>query len=179
MAVKEAMKPLLRVDISWCMKTVVRSNRKIAYAARKRPFTALPASSRNKDALLFEIFDQIADKFQLFVDIQIADNGLKDSSNSHIVGANQTAIIDVGEDAHEESDNDNQSMMTGIRIVCLLAIHPICHPSVAWDAVAKVFDVKGAFEARRKEAPEGRDEGRKACKHKEMKLVWRVRDGCD
>jgi hypothetical protein len=33
-----------------------------------------------------------------------------------------------------------------------LAIHSVCHSTMAWDAIAKVFDVKRSFESRCKEA---------------------------
>ena len=58
----------------------------------------------------------------------------------------------------------------------ILAIHSVCHSTMAWDAITKVFDVKRSFESRCKEAPKWSNQRCKEGKEEEVKLIWSVRN---
>lgn len=53
----------------------------------------------------------------------------------------KSLVVYEGEEAHDE-----------------LAVHPICHATVAGDGVAKVLDLEGALEAGCEESAKGRNE---------------------
>lgn len=57
---------------------------------------------RNSDALLMQVSRQVLDECQLLIDSEAADNHLKDTSNCDTTNTDQTAIIDVGENPHQE-----------------------------------------------------------------------------
>lgn len=58
------------------------------------------------DTLVSKVSRQVPDKLDLFLDREPADNGLEDGADCHFVFPDQTAIIDVGEDTHQESATD-------------------------------------------------------------------------
>ena len=58
---------------------------------------------RDTDALTPQVSRQISNKLQLLFHSQAANDGLQDASNSNVVLANKTAIIDISEYAHEKS----------------------------------------------------------------------------
>lgn len=106
------------------------------------------ASSYYHDALSFHVLLQVLYQLQLLVNGKPANDHLQDRTHADVVFSNKTAIIDVGEHAHEE-----------------LAVHAIGHPSMTRDAVAKILDVEGTLETRRKETSEWRHERCKNCKN--------------
>ena len=54
------------------------------------------------DTLASEVSRQIPDKLDLLFDREPTNDGLKNGANCHSVFADQTAVIDVGEDTHQE-----------------------------------------------------------------------------
>lgn len=64
-------------------------------------------------------------------------------------------VIHVREEAHYE-----------------LAVHAIGDTAVAWDGVAKILDLEGAFEARGKETSKRRDERGECAEDEDVYLHW-------
>lgn len=52
-----------------------------------------------------------------------------------------------------------------------LAVHPICHPTMTRNTVAKVFDIESSFEARGEEASEGSNERGKGRHDQQVELI--------
>ena len=52
-----------------------------------------------------------------------------------------------------------------------LAIHPVGHSTMTWNALAKILDVKSALEAWSKESSKGGNQWCKASKRKQMQLI--------
>lgn len=75
------------------------------------------------------------------------DRRLNDRTNGSLVDCDERLVVHEGEESHDE-----------------LAVHAICHASVAGDRVAKILDVEGTFEARGEETTEWSDE-RCKCRH--------------
>lgn len=85
---------------------------------------------RDTDALTPQVSRQISNKLQLLFRSQTANDGLQDASNSNVVLANETTIIDICEYAHEK-----------------LAVHSISHSTMSRNAVAEILDIERALEA--------------------------------
>lgn len=75
------------------------------------------ASSYYHDALSFHVLLQVLYQLQLLVNGKPANDHLQDRTHADVVFSNKTAIIDVGEHAHEESRNDEclDEMHSGFR----------------------------------------------------------------
>jgi hypothetical protein len=84
-----------------------------------------------------------------------------------MVFTNETAIVNIGENTHEEPfkllafagsviERGNNS----------LAIHPIGHPTMSRDAMTEIFDVESTFKPRSKESSERSNKGCEA-RHKQ------------
>jgi len=72
---------------------------------RERINVALSSHARgqvDRDALVSEVPRQIPNKLDLLFDREPADNGLEDGPDCYSVFADQTTVIDVGEDTHQE-----------------------------------------------------------------------------
>ena len=54
--------------------------------------------------MTFKVPLQIGNEFQLLSQGQSADDGLKDGADSDVALADEIAVVDVSEDAHEESE---------------------------------------------------------------------------
>jgi len=111
------------------------------------------------DTLARKIPRQIPDKLDLFFNCEATGDGLEDRANCHSVFADQAAIIDVGEDAHQE-----------------LAIHSISHPPVSRNAVAKVLDVEGTLKPGSEEATERSNKGCKNGHNEDVEMVDCIRE---
>jgi len=114
------------------------------------------------DTLASEVSRQIPNKLDLLFDREPADDGLEDGADCHSVFADQTAIIDVGEDTHQE-----------------LAIHSISHSPVSGDAVTEILDVEGTLKSRSEKTTEWSDKRRKNGHDEDMEVVgciWERRD---
>ena len=55
------------------------------------------------DTLVSKVSRQVLNKLDLLLDREPADNRLEDGPNCHFVFPDQAAVIDVGEDTHQES----------------------------------------------------------------------------
>lgn len=80
------------------------------------------------------------DQVQLLIIRQPINSTLNQASKRNLVNGNKTVIIHVSEKSHDE-----------------LAIHAIRNSAMAWNGIAKVFDLESSFEARGEEAAEGCD----------------------
>ena len=97
-----------------------------------------------------------------------------------MVLADEAAVVDVGEDAHEEPEGERGSAYTYMRLgragVYVLAVHAVGHAAMPGDAVAEILDIERALESRSEEAAKWCNERREACKDEKVELVGRVRD---
>lgn len=71
---------------------------------------------------------QTSDHLHLLLGRKSPHCRLNNATRRSLVDRNEALVVHVGERAHDE-----------------LAIHAVSHAAVAWDAIAKVLDVEGAF----------------------------------
>ena len=63
----------------------------------------LGLSELDGDTLPFEVPLQVAHELELLLDGEPADDELQNRANGDVCFADEAAVVDVGEDAHEES----------------------------------------------------------------------------
>ena len=107
-------------------------------------------------ALIIQIFSQSSDDLYLLFCRQACNCGLDNAAHADFVDRNKTVVVHIREGSHDE-----------------LAIHPVGHTSVTWDTVAKVLDLEGSLETRRKEASKGCNEGCEGSEDGDMELYRR------
>ena len=75
-----------------------------------------------------QVLAQALDDLHLLLVVQARDRELHHTAHARLVHRDEALVVHVGEEAHDE-----------------LAVHAIGDAAVAGDAVAEVFDLKGAF----------------------------------
>lgn len=103
---------------------------------------------------------QSLDNLHLLLRSKPRDGLLNDAANARLVHRDEAGIVHESEEAHDE-----------------LAIHTISHATMTRNGITKVLNLKRALEARCEEATEGRDEGCKCRKDKNVELHGRNGDG--
>ena len=127
------------------------------------------------DTLVSEVSRHIPNKLDLLFDREPTDNGLQDRADRHPVFTNQTAVINVGEDTHQEPATlSAKNPSARHKIPNALAVHSISHSPVSRDTVTKVLDVKGTLKSGSEEATEGGNERRENGHDEQMKMVGRI-----
>ena len=101
------------------------------------------------------MFAQAFNDLHLLVNRQAYDSHLDHASNSCLVHCNETLVIHVCEEAHDE-----------------LAIHAIGHPAMSRYRIAEIFDVEGALQAAGKETTKWSNERGKRSQGEDMELYW-------
>ena len=84
---------------------------------------------------------------------QAGDGHFDDATDRGLVGSNEALVVHKGQRAHDE-----------------LAVHAVGDAAVAWDRVAKVLDLEGSLDARRKKAAERRHQRRKSGENENVQL---------
>jgi len=82
------------------------------------------------DTLVRQILEHTLDHLHLLVGRQLHNRQLHNMTDRRPFKRNKCVVIDVGKQAHDK-----------------LAVHTICHATMARDRVAKVFDLECALEA--------------------------------
>ena len=105
----------------------------------------------NRDTLALEVPLQVAHELELLRGREAADNELQNRPDGDVVLANEAAVVDVGEDTHEEPSQASPSVSVIVIYTAeensdVLAVHTVRHSAVSRDAVAKVLNVEGALE---------------------------------
>jgi len=88
-----------------CLHTIVRGSVIKAVLRHERINVELSPDAGgqvDRDTLVSEVSRQIPNKLDLLFDREPADNGLENGADCHSVFADQAAVIDVGEDTHQE-----------------------------------------------------------------------------
>lgn len=85
---------------------------------------------------------QYLDNFHLLLSGQARDGGLNNAANTRLMNSNEARVIHEGERAHDE-----------------LAVHAVCHTSMARDRVAEILNLERAFQSRGEEATKGGNQG--------------------
>ena len=122
-----------------------------------------------------EVSRQIPDELDLLFDCEPTDDGLENGADCHSVFADQTAVIDVGEDTHQESATlsaKNAKSETSN----ILAIHSISHSPVPRNAMTEILDVEGTLESGSKETTERCNKRGKNGHDEDMEVVGSVRE---
>lgn len=92
-------------------------------------------------ALVAEISGHSSHELNLLFHRQAGDGSLHHTTQADLVSRNKRVVVHECEEAHYE-----------------LAVHTIRHTAVAWNGVAKVFDLKGTLQARGKETAKRRNQ---------------------
>jgi len=116
----------------------------------------------DRDALAVEIVLEIVDELQLFRDREPTDDRLQHRADIDVMFADKAAVVDVDKHPHQK-----------------LAVHPIRHAAMSWNAVTKVFDVESTLETGSKEATERSNQRSKASHEQQMELIRSIRDRVD
>lgn len=108
---------------------------------RVHPSTRNAAYRIADNTLIPQILTHALDQLDLFLRRQTVDGHLHQASHRRLVRGNETVIIHVHEETHDE-----------------LAIHAVRHAAVARNGVTKVLDLESALQTRCKESTEGSNE---------------------
>lgn len=96
---------------------------------------------------------QNSDHIHLFLVRETSDGGFNDPADGVMIDSDKTRIVEEGDGAHDE-----------------LAVHAVCHASMAGNGVAKVLDLECSFQSRGKESTKGCDERGKGSENKNVEL---------
>lgn len=105
------------------------------------------------DILVGEVSRHTPHKFYLLLRVEASNGSLEDGAQGDLVHLDESVIVHVGEEAHDE-----------------LTVHAVRHATVPGNGVAEVLDLEGALEARSKEAAEWGDERSKRREHERVDL---------
>jgi len=107
--------------------------------------------------LVGKVSRQVPNQLDLFFNREPTDDRLENGADCDSVFPDQTAVIHVGENAHQK-----------------LAVHSISHSSMPGNAVAKIFHVERPLKPGGKKATEWGDKGRKNGHDENVQVVGRV-----
>lgn len=104
-------------------------------------------------SLVVQIFAQTTNNLKLFFNSQTVNSGLNDISNTGLIHGNETVIVHVGEESHDE-----------------LAVHTVRNTTVARDRLAKVLNFERALKSGSEESTERCDQGGEGCENQDVEL---------